>query len=162
MKKVLSIILSAVMLLSLVPLTVFSVSAEETDSQGVEYELSADETYYIVSDFDTSVTAVVIPAEFNGLPVKEIGAWAFSDCESLTSIEIPDSVTSIGTGAFQYCESLTSIEIPDSVTSIGDSAFYGCESLTSIVMPDSVTSIGIWAFSGCSALESIKIGRAHV
>ena len=47
---------------------------------------------------------------------------------------------------------LTSIEIPESVTSIGESAFRGCSGLTSITIPDSVTSIGDYAFRGCSGL----------
>ena len=63
---------------------------------------------------------------------ESIGEWAFSSCKSLTSITIPDSVTSIGNYAFRSCSSLTSITIPDSVTSIGSSAFDYCSSLTSI------------------------------
>ena len=88
---------------------------------------------------------------------ENIGSSAFSGCSSLTSITIPDSVTSIGEGAFYDCRSLTSITIPDSVTSIGDWAFYYCSSLTSITIPDSVTSIGEGAFFGCSSLASITI-----
>ena len=65
--------------------------------------------------------------------VTSIGDYAFSNCESLTSITIPDSVTTIGGYAFYYCTSLTSITIPDSVTSIGKEAFLVCSRLTSVV-----------------------------
>jgi hypothetical protein len=78
-------------------------------------------------------------------------------CSSLTSIHIPEGVTSIGWYAFYNCSSLTSINIPESVTSIGWSAFSGCSSLTSITIPESVTSIGLYAFSNCSSLTSITI-----
>lgn len=88
---------------------------------------------------------------------KVICNEAFSRCESLTSINIPDSVTSIGDSAFRWCKTLTSINIQDSVTSIGNSAFYGCRSLTSINIPDSVTSIGDSTFLLCGSLTSINI-----
>ena len=83
--------------------------------------------------------------------------WAFSSCDSLTSITIPDSVTSIEEYAFYYCSSLTSVTIGNGVTSIGRGAFAGCSSLTSITIPESVTSIGGFAFNGCSSLTSITI-----
>ena len=81
---------------------------------------------------------------------------AFYGCSFLTSITIPDGVTSIGYGAFHNCSSLTSITIPDSLSSIDSWVFYGCTSLTSITLPDSVTSIGSSAFSGCTQLSTIS------
>ena len=72
---------------------------------------------------------------------KVICNEAFSDCTSLTSINIPDSVTSIGYAAFYKCDSLTSINIPDCVTSIGKLAFYECKSLTCINIPQSVSNM---------------------
>ena len=90
---------------------------------------------------------------------KVICSSAFSGCSGLTSITIPDSVTSIGDSAFYGCSGLTNIIIPDSVTTIGYSAFCGCSGLTSITIPDSVTSIGDSAFYGCSGLTSITLGN---
>ena len=88
--------------------------------------------------------------------VTSIGNSAFSNCRSLTSITIPNSVTSIEDYAFENC-SLTNITIPDSVTSIGNYAFSHCSSLTSITIPDSVTSIGTSAFDSCSSLKTISL-----
>ena len=78
---------------------------------------------------------------------------AFSGCTFLTSIEIPNGVTSIGGSSFEYCYSLSSIDIPDSVTSIGSSAFNKCYSLSEITIPNSVTSIGAYAFYQCYSLR---------
>ena len=100
----------------------------------------------------TSLTSITIPDS-----VTSIGDGALSSCTSLTSVTIPNSVTSIGDSAFSYCESLTSITIPNSVTSIGDYAFYSCTSLTSVTVPNSVTGIGDHAFYNCTSLTNITI-----
>ena len=84
-----------------------------------------------------------------------ISDFAFSERAGLTSVTIPNSVTSIGWSAFSCCHGLTNITIPDSVTSIGEEAFRD-SSLTSITIPDSVTSIGAKAFSGTN-LTNITI-----
>ena len=86
---------------------------------------------------------------------KIIAHSVFRDCNRLTSITIPDSVTSIGSSAFYDCSKLNSVVIGDSVTSIGSYAFYGCSKLSSVVMGDSVTSIGDCAFNGCSNLTDV-------
>ena len=78
-----------------------------------------------------------------------------SYCSSLTSITIPNSVTSIGDFAFYLCSSLTSVTIPNSVTSIKDNTFSGCSSLTSVTIPNSVTWIGDAAFAKCGNLENV-------
>ena len=82
---------------------------------------------------------------------KVIGKGAFFKCISLTSINIPGSVTSIGEFAFSHCNSLTSINIPDGVTTIEDYAFAFCTSLSSITIPSSVVTIGDNPFVGCHA-----------
>ena len=102
--------------------------------------------------YRSSLTSVTIPNS-----VTSIGERAFMDCSSLTSVTIPNSVTYIGWGAFSGCESLTSVTIPNSVTSIGYGAFWGCKSLTIMTIPNSVTSIGHKAFYGCKSLKSVTI-----
>ena len=100
------------------------------------------------------LTSVVIP---DG--VTSIGARVFYNCTSLTSVTIGNGVTSIGNHAFGGCSGLANVTIPDSVTSIGYAAFIDCSGLTSIVIPDNVTSVGEYAFSGCSGLTSVTIGN---
>ena len=101
-----------------------------------------------------SLTSITIPDS-----VTSIGRSAFCGCKSLTSITIPDRVTSIGDYAFSDCIGLKGITIPDNVTTIGYSAFSGCTGLTSIIIPDSVTTEGGAAFSGCTNLETITIPK---
>ena len=110
-----------------------------------------------ITDCDAKITKAVIPATIEGINVTSIGDWAFRDCTSLTSVDIPDTVTSIGNLAFFDCASLTSVTIPNSVTSIGNSAFSGCGSLTNVTIGNGVTSIGDEAFCYCSSLTSVDI-----
>lgn len=127
-------------------------------SQGLAYTLNNNGTGYTLSGLGTCTdTEVYIPSSYNGLPVTTIDVWAFGGCTGLTSITIPNSVTSIGNSVFNGCTGLTSINIPNSVTSIGDFAFSNCKSLTSITIPDSVTSIGSYVFQSCPNLTSITI-----
>ena len=83
--------------------------------------------------------------------IKFIGDWAFWDCNGLTSINIPNSVTSIGEWAFMQCSSLTSINIPNSVTSIKHYAFSGCINLASVVFkgnnPPKIPSFDSYVFN---------------
>ena len=100
----------------------------------------------------SSLTSIVIPDS-----VTSIGRYAFDGCSGLTSVTIGGGVTSIGYSSFSGCSGLTSVTIPDSVTSVGERAFYGCSGLTSVTIASGVTSIGEDAFYGCSGLTSITI-----
>ena len=98
------------------------------------------------------ITSVTIPDS-----VTSIAYAAFQNCTSLASIDIPSGVTSIGSNVFQNCTSLTSINIPSGVTSISNYAFYSCYGLTSISIPSGVTNIGNYTFANCTGLTSINI-----
>ena len=150
-------------MLLLVVLLCGGVSAFAADviwQNDIEYELrnygEAD-----VIGARTGIKTAVIPREitYEGrkYPVTEICDDAFAGCRSLSSVVIPNSVTSIKYEAFKGCSSLSSVVIPSSVTSIGRYAFNDCSSLASVVIPSSVTSIGESAFNGCSSLASVVI-----
>ena len=101
------------------------------------------------------ITSITLP---NSL--TSIGIAAFKGCDKLTHIVIPSSVTEIDINAFSGCSGLTSIDVPESVTTIGSGAFRGCSGLTSIVIPSSVTTIESGTFENCAGLTSIEIPDA--
>ena len=135
---------------------------------------SDSRTYSAECDSETTLwTATTKPEgyEYSAMTSAEVGScvtkiWSdtFRDCVSLTSVTIPDSVTSIAENhlgvcnAFANCSGLTSITLPNNLVEIGHAAFYNCASLTSITIPDSVTYMGQSAFSKCSGLTSATIG----
>ena len=171
MKKIISLLLSLAMLLTITSglnLTAYADVKTGKCGDNVTYSLDTstgvltisgtgkmtDYHYYDSTPFYKDTKIKVITIDFG---VTSIGEYAFSNCTSLTSITIPSSVTSIGGGAFCWCTSLTSITIPSSVTSIGGGVFEYCTGLTSVAIPDSVTSIGGGVFEYCTRLASITI-----
>ena len=125
-------------------------------SEGLSYSSHGDGTCYVSGIGSCDDAQLVIP-EFSpsGDRVVEVASYAFYNCDSFTSVVIPDSVTSIGSYAFYSCDRLMAVEIGDGVTSIQYSAFEYCANLTSVVIPDSVTSIESWVFDGCVSLTGI-------
>ncbi len=99
-----------------------------------------------------SMTSVTIPNS-----VTTIGEYAFSSCNSMTSVTIPDKITTIPKHAFRDCSMLSTISIPTSVTDIDDNAFSFCKSLSSVSLHDGIVRIGKKAFRDCSILSSISI-----
>lgn len=123
----------------------------DTDGDGkISYEEAAAVTdlgTVFKYNYNNHITSFDELQYFTGL--SYIGYQAFYGCQYLSSVTMPNSVTSIGDEAFFRCSSLTSIEIPNTVTYIGNSTFANCSGLTSVNIPNSVTTIGYSTFSGC-------------
>lgn len=129
---------------------------DAANEQLFDFAFTPDNTAVIVIRYRYKGTAadVTIPSRYKGKPVTAIEHAAFHD-SAVTSVTIPDSVTSIHDNAFGFCSQLTNISIPNSVTYIGFSAFNNCTSLKSITLPVSVTSIGSYAFDGCPSSMTV-------
>ncbi len=81
----------------------------------------------------------------------------FFNCESLTSVLLPESVTLVEGGAFEKCVSLVKVDLPEGLEQIGGSAFKDCSALSEVVLPASLKRIGNGAFQNCVALAHINI-----
>lgn len=173
MKRILSILVVAIMVFSLLSVTTVFADDNTVVVDGVTF--SKNMKILVKYPIDKTDESYAIPDS-----VTIIGNNAFGQNEFLKNITIPDSVTSIGEGAFSNCTNIESIVVPDSVTTIGMDAFSGCvklksavlphninelswglfhacQSLKNISIPDSVTMIGVDTFGQCTALESINI-----
>ena len=129
---------------------------DAANEQLFDFAFTPDNTAVIVTNYKCKGTAadVTIPSCYKGKPVTAINNAAFPN-SAVTSVTIPDSVTSIPDAAFVNCSQLTNISIPNSVTYIGFSAFDGCASLKSITLPSSLRTIGNSAFAGCPSSMTV-------
>ena len=175
-KRILSILLAILMLLSALPLgivdTAWAISSRDTvvdsgtcggtlnNSQLMKWTLTSDGTLTISgegnmfgapwSQYKSKIKKVVI-----GEGVKSISDNAFHYYENLRSVSLPSTLTSIGEAAFWACSSLQSITLPNNLTHIGLNAFRTCHSLTQVLIPASVTNIDGSAFECCTGLTDV-------
>lgn len=129
---------------------------DAANEQLFDFDFILNNTAVIVTRYKGTAADVTIPSCYKGKPVTAINNAVFPN-SAVTSVTIPDSITSIPDAAFANCSKLTNISIPNSVTSIGYSAFSDCTSLKSITLPSSLSTISRALFSGCSQLTTIHI-----
>ena len=153
-----TLILWATLLMSMGVNALTSIEVKNADGVTICYDITNDGLEVTSGIYSGNI---VIPEEVTyesrKWKVTSIGWKAFCGCR-VTSVTIPNSVTTIGVSAFEYCSELTSVTIGNSVKNIRDNAFYNCSSLTTLTIPDSVVNIGEKAFSDCRGLTSITIG----
>ena len=175
-KRILSILLAVLMLLSALPLgmvdTAWAISSRDTvvdsgtcggtlnNSQLMKWTLTSDGTLTISgegnmfgapwSQYKSKIKKVLI-----GEGVESISDNAFHYYENLRSVSLPSTLTSIGEAAFWACSSLQSITLPNNLTHIGLNAFRACHSLTQVLIPASVTNIDGSAFECCTGLTDV-------
>ena len=130
-------------------------------SEGLDMVLISEGEYTVSGIGTCTDTEILIPTTYNGMPVVSVEASAFLNNTAITSVVLPDGITSIGENAFNGCESLTSVTFGKNsqLSSIGPGAFNYCYSLESITIPESVTSIGSDAFYYCCGLRSVTFGE---
>ncbi len=142
---------------------------------GIDYsqlpDMSDPETIYtynvsdgkaiIIDVSDFVFGDIVVPDTLGGYPVSGIDSYAFENCNMITGVTIPDSVTYIEYGAFYCCYNLESVTLSRSITFISNSAFRECYSLVEITIPASVTYIADDAFTWCDSLEAINVDSAN-
>ena len=143
--------------------TSLSAAAYDFESAGIYYNITGNNTVevtYSDRDNNTYSGSISVPETVtnNGTEysVTKIGEYAFQG-SAVTSVSMPECITSIGTSAFSGCQNLESVALPESLTTLGYSAFKACKLLKTIKIPSGVRAIPSSCFDGCSSLESVTI-----
>ena len=127
---------------------------EYIDDTGLVYTI-ADSKAAIV-DYVGDGGALTVPAALQGADVVEIGYWAFAYNENLTSVVLPDTVTTIGNRAFMHSK-ISSVNIPENVTAILEGAFSWMPNLLAVEVPAGVTELPYMVFAQDWALETVTL-----
>lgn len=143
--------------------TSLSAAAYDFESAGIYYNITGNNTVevtYSDRDNNTYSGSISVPETVtnNGTEysVTTIGESAFKG-SAVTSVSMPEGITSIDYNAFSECQNLESVTLPESLTTLGYSAFKACKLLKTIKIPSGVTAIPDQCFDGCSSLESVTI-----
>ncbi len=188
-KKLLAVVMAACMIFGTAAALPQAFFSDTYITASAEYFESSDFGYYVQEDSTLTVARYIgnggdvkIPKTVQGKTVTNMQSGVFYNNDTVTSITIPDSITTIyessicqcrkvkkitlpatlkkiGYNAFGSCTSLESIDIPEGVTSIGNVAFNNCVKLRSITLPSTLEELGTVTFQNCISLKSITIPR---
>jgi hypothetical protein len=167
-KRLLSILITAALLLTLVPAFGTPALAVETGvcGDGLTWWIDVDGSLTIagtgaMDDWSSGgapwyhrradITSISISAD-----CTSVGSYAFEGCTALDNVFLTGSMA-VGDHAFSGCTGLIGVDLPVYLSAISDGLFEGCTALTSLIMPSTVSTVGAGAFSGCAALESILV-----
>ena len=134
-----------------------SVFTESETSTQIDFTYVLHEGTWAISDYTGTAAQVIVPSSHEGIPVTAIEDEAFSSDKTITSVFIPDSVTTIGNFAFHNCSNLAKVDMGKGVTDIGEYAFARCGSLSEIKIPEGIATIGNNAFLGSDNIISASI-----
>jgi len=136
---------------------IVAANAKGVTAADFEYDATRDGTGVTIKSYKGIATVVKIPAVIEKFPVREIADGAFQGNIELTSVTIPDSVTSIGDNIFVNCINLKTVNLPKNLKNISNSAFAGCIKLENITLPANLQVINDYAFKNCNALKTISL-----
>lgn len=128
-----------------------------TSLKNEEFKYDLYKSYVKLTSYIGESSEVTLPSEIDGKPVMVIGSLCFFETVGVTSVSIPDSVTTIEESAFYYCEKLMSVTIPDTVTEIGSRAFAWCNALETVSIGSGITGIPDYCFNHCAVLTTIEL-----
>ncbi|OON97673.1 MAG: hypothetical protein ATN31_07950 [Candidatus Epulonipiscioides saccharophilum] len=139
------------------PIHIRTTVIENSDLINVDDKILFDPVLGSIIEIDPCVTEVEIPARINGVAVRSINDYAFSNCSQLEKVIFSSGISIIGDSAFQNCTKLQSVILPSTLIKIGDYAFYNCSKLQELILPEGLVILGSNVFSNCFSLTSINI-----
>ena len=174
-KKILSLVLVALMLILVVPLAANAKSIAETGQCGEAVYWNFDVTtgllvIYGTGDMydyeDNKGTPFFKNDTIKSVIIKEgvtsVGSQAFPYCRNMVSATLPNSLTSIKDRAFAECNNLKNIYLSENIVHIGYEAFYNCDSFTKVILPKSITSMGDYCFYSCDKLNEVVVNGCYL
>lgn len=172
-KKLIAMVMSIVLLVSIMPITALAATTVDSGSCGdhLRWSLDSDgvltisgeggmfvydESYPEWFDHVEEITSIVIKEG-----VTDIGHYAFYLHYNVTDVTIPSTVTAINDYAFGYCVSLEEVTLPSGLKAISEGAFSFCTSLSEMKIPANVINIGNFAFTECYSIEAFEVASGN-